>query len=241
MRWPAGQQKSMALVVGLLLCHVGLLWPGMASAWWPFGTNHNPAPKADSTVRPQRAVSEAPPEAPLDTPYAQMDTQRGTVVIALYPKAAPNTVANFIKLVNRGFYNQNGMTFHRVVPGFVVQTGDPTGTGEGGSDTRIPLEVKNKLSHNTKGTVAMARTAAPNSATSQFYITLTSQRQLDGKYAIFGRVIRGLPVLSQINQGDTVYGIRMITARDLPAEDPKHLLGVPLKAPTVTVPGFLKR
>jgi cyclophilin family peptidyl-prolyl cis-trans isomerase len=161
--------------------------------------------------------------------YALIETQRGNVVIELYPKEAPKTVANFTRLVERGFYNQNGMVFHRVVPGFVVQTGDPTGTGEGGSEERIALEVQNKLSHDAKGIVAMARSAAPNSATSQFYITLTSQRNLDGKYAIFGHVVRGLGVLDRLNQGDKLYGVRLISEKELPDADPKSILGIKLR------------
>lgn len=141
---------------------------------------------------------------------AVIETQRGDIAITLYENDAPKTVANFKALAERGFYNGN-MVFHRVVPGFVVQTGDPTGTGYGGSDKRIALEVKNKLSHDAKGVVAMARGAGPDSATSQFYITLAPQTSLDGKYAIFGRVISGLDVLDKIGQGDRLYGVRLIT------------------------------
>jgi cyclophilin family peptidyl-prolyl cis-trans isomerase len=102
------------------------------------------------------------------------------------------------------------MKFHRVIPGFVIQTGDPTGTGAGGSKETIPLEVKNTLSHDTKGMVAMARGADLHSATSQFYITLAPQRTLDGKYAIFGKVISGLDVLDKIEKGDMLYGVRPV-------------------------------
>lgn len=139
-----------------------------------------------------------------------VETQRGTIVFELFPDEAPMTVANFVKLVNEGFYNQNTMKFHRVVPGFVVQTGDPTGTGAGGSKDRIPLEVKNRLSHDTKGVVAMARGPSPNSATSQFYFTLAPQKTLDAKYAIFGRVVSGLDVLDKIEKNDRVYGVKLV-------------------------------
>jgi cyclophilin family peptidyl-prolyl cis-trans isomerase len=172
-------------------------------------------------------VSKPKPVNPITQPqYALVETQRGQCVIELFPNDAPKTVANFIHLVESGFYNQTGMVFHRVVPGFVIQTGDPTGTGEGGSEQTIPLEVNNKLSHDRKGVVAMARTYAPNSASSQFYITLTSQRHLDGKYAIFGHVIRGLSVLENIKQGDSLYGVRFISANELPPAEPKTILGV---------------
>ncbi|MBK8190121.1 MAG: peptidylprolyl isomerase [Vampirovibrionales bacterium] len=148
--------------------------------------------------------------SPIAHDGAVIETQRGDIAIALYEDAAPKTVANFKALAESGFYNHN-MVFHRVVPGFVAQTGDPTGTGYGGSDKRIALEVNNKLSHDAKGVVAMARGAAPDSATSQFYITLAPQPSLDGKYAIFGRVISGLDALDKIQKGDRLYGVRLIT------------------------------
>lgn len=150
-----------------------------------------------------------------------LETQKGNVVFELYPDEAPVTVANFVKLVSDNFYNQPGMKFHRVVPGFVIQTGDPTGTGAGGSKERIPLEIKNKLSHDAKGVVAMARGASPNSATSQFYITLAPQKTLDAKYAIFGRVVSGLEVLDKIEKGDIVYGAKLTDLRSVARdEDP---------------------
>ncbi len=172
----------------------------------------------------QDAVTESPaktaPESPeidsatldqvLKTKAALIETERGNIAIELYSDQAPLTVANFVKLINSGFYNRFNMKFHRVVPGFVVQTGDPTGTGAGGSKERVPLEAKNKLSHNTKGIVAMARGADPNSATSQFYITLAPQTSLDGKYAIFGKVISGIDVVGKIEQDDQLYGIRLV-------------------------------
>lgn len=149
-------------------------------------------------------------EVNLKTKAAVMETEKGNITFELYPDYAPNTVNNFAKLIGDGFYNRYNMKFHRVVPGFVIQTGDPTGTGAGGSKERIPLESKNKLSHNAKGIVAMARGADPNSATSQFYITLTPQTSLDGKYTIFGKVIAGLDVLEKIEKNDMLYGIRLV-------------------------------
>jgi len=158
------------------------------------------APQADSAQTDQDVKTKA----------ALIETERGNIAIEFYPDQAPQTVANFVKLINEGFYNRYNMKFHRVVPGFVVQTGDPTGTGAGGSKQRVPLEVKNKLSHNEKGVVAMARGADPDSATSQFYITLAPQTSLDGKYAIFGRVISGVDILSKIEKDDMLYGIRLV-------------------------------
>jgi len=142
---------------------------------------------------------------------AIVDTQRGSITLRFYEQEAPITVANFKRLAAKDFYNVPGMKFHRVVENFVIQTGDPTGTGFGGSKDTIPLEAKNKLVHDTLGMVSMARGPLPDSATSQFYITLAKQASLDGKYAIFGEVVQGLEVLHQIKQGDKVYGVRLTT------------------------------
>lgn len=175
------------------------------------------APQAASTQAPTKETTEQSPitadgtlDPAIKTKAALIETEKGNIAIELYPDQAPETVANFVSLINEGFYNRFNMKFHRVVPGFVVQTGDPTGTGAGGSKKTIPLEAKNKLSHNAKGVVAMARGADPNSATSQFYITLAPQTSLDGKYAIFGKVISGMDVLDKIEKGDMMYGIRLV-------------------------------
>jgi peptidyl-prolyl cis-trans isomerase A (cyclophilin A) len=122
----------------------------------------------------------------------------GTFKIELFADKAPTTVQNFLDLVQRGFYKD--MIFHRVVAGFVVQTGDPTGTGRGGSEKTIKLEIHPDLKHNSAGIVGMARAQDPDSATSQFYITLAPTPQLDGRYAVFGKVIEGLDVVMAIGQ-----------------------------------------
>ena len=121
----------------------------------------------------------------------------GTFVIELYPEHAPLTVANFEKLVKQGFYD--GLTFHRVIDGFMAQGGDPDGTGCGGSDEEIKGEfrangVNNTLSH-TRGVVSMARSANPNSASSQFFICYGDCTFLDGNYAAFGKVVEGMEVV----------------------------------------------
>ncbi len=149
---------------------------------------------------------------------AVIETEKGNITIRLYPKDAPTTVDNFKELVEGKFYDKPGMKFHRVVPGFVIQTGDPTGTGYGGSGHKIPLEVKNKLSHDGRGVIAMARGPLPNSATSQFYITLKKHTQLDGKYAVFGQVIQGLDILEKIEKDDRLYGIKLIDVSERIAE-----------------------
>ncbi len=135
----------------------------------------------------------------------------GTIKIELYPKYAPNTVANFVNLVESGFYNDN--TFHRLVPGFVLQGGDPDGDGTGGPGYTIKGEFsengygKNTLKHD-KGVVSMARTNMPNSAGSQFFIVLddtkTIHASLDNKYAAFGKVIEGMNIIENIEKNATV-------------------------------------
>ncbi len=131
----------------------------------------------------------------------RMEMQDGGVVkIELDPKAAPITAANFEKLVKEGFYD--GLTFHRIIPGFMVQGGDPLGTGMGGSSETIRGEfaangVKNPISHK-RGVISMARSSYPNSASSQFFIMHDDGEFLDGNYAAFGRVVDGMDVIDRI-------------------------------------------
>lgn len=130
----------------------------------------------------------------------------GSVVIELYPDVAPNTVNNFISLVKSGFYDNN--TFHRLMPGFVLQGGDPTGTGTGGPGYHIKGEFtnngfKNDLKHE-KGIISMARSNANDSAGSQFFIMLGKADWLDDNYAAFGRVIAGMDIVEAIEKRETV-------------------------------------
>lgn len=124
----------------------------------------------------------------------------GTVKMELYADIAPITVANFAKLVNKGFYN--GLTFHRIISGFMIQGGDPLGNGTGGSDEEIKGEfalngVSNSISH-TRGTISMARASAYNSASSQFFIMHQDYTGLDGAYAAFGKVTEGMEFVDKI-------------------------------------------
>jgi peptidyl-prolyl cis-trans isomerase B (cyclophilin B) len=209
----------LAIVAVLLSCTIGMMLnPLSANAFnWrkPMSLFYTDDPSTTAIATPA-----------VETPAKQtqqgvlLETERGTIGFTLFAKDAPITVANFEKLVAQGFYNVPTMTFHRVVPGFVVQMGDPTGTGMGGSDAKIPLEVKNKLTHGRKGMVAMARSADPDSASSQFYITLAPQSSLDGKYAVFGEVVSGLDVLDKIEQGDRVLGVKLVDPATLVANKP---------------------
>lgn len=150
---------------------------------------------------------------------AVIETTKGTIKFALYEKDAPITSANFVELANSHFYD--GLTFHRVVPNFVIQGGDPKGDGTGGSKNKIKLEVSPKLKHDAAGVVAMARTSDPNSATSQFYITLAPTPFLDGSYAVFGRVFEGLDVISKIQKGDKMTSVRILQPEQI-AQPQKH-------------------
>lgn len=125
----------------------------------------------------------------------RFETTKGAFTVVLFPKEAPKTVANFETLVKKGFYN--GVKFHRVIPGFVAQGGDPKGTGEGGPGYTIPDELNNTLKH-VRGSLAMAKTMAPNSAGSQFYVAFAPIPHLDGKYTVFGQVISGMEVVDKL-------------------------------------------
>lgn len=129
----------------------------------------------------------------------------GTIEIEFYPQDAPDTVMNFITLAKKGFYD--GLTFHRVEPGFVVQGGDPRGNGTGGPGYTVKAEF-NKQKH-LRGTVAMARAQDPDSAGSQFYICLNPAPFLDGKYTVFGRVVSGMEVVDGIKVGDKMKSVRI--------------------------------
>lgn len=134
----------------------------------------------------------------------------GIIELELCPEAAPITCANFEKLVSEGFYN--GLIFHRVIPGFMIQGGDPLGTGFGGSKEKIKGEfaingVNNPISHK-RGVISMARSQNPNSASSQFFIMHDDGEFLDGQYAAFGRVTKGIEVVDEIASIPTDYNDR---------------------------------
>ena len=130
---------------------------------------------------------------------ATIETDKGIIKFELYEDKAPVTTKNFIELASSGFYD--GLNFHRVEPGFVIQGGDPNGDGTGDSGKTIPLETHPDLKH-VKGAVAMARSQDPNSASSQFYITLADTPFLDGNYAVFGKVLEGMEIVESIAVGD---------------------------------------
>lgn len=126
-----------------------------------------------------------------------LDLKYGRVVIEMMPRTAPQHVTRIKELVRQGFYD--GVKFHRVIDGFMAQTGDPTGTGRGGSGKKIRAEFSN-IPHD-RGIVSMARSNSPNSADSQFFIVLDNSSYLDGKYTVWGKVLEGMPFVDQIRKG----------------------------------------
>ncbi len=141
----------------------------------------------------------------------------GVIQLELYPEHAPKTVENFLKLVEKGFYD--GLIFHRVISGFMIQGGDPEGTGMGGADENIVGEFAanghpNPLSH-TRGVISMARAQNPNSASSQFFIMHDDGTFLDGQYAAFGKVVEGMDVVDAIASTKTNRNDRPLTEQKI--------------------------
>ncbi|MBQ5802360.1 MAG: peptidylprolyl isomerase [Clostridia bacterium] len=154
----------------------------------------------------------------MQNPIVTFEMENGKIFRAeLYPEIAPNTVNNFISLVNKKFYN--GIIFHRVIAGFMIQGGDPTGTGSGGAGYSIAGEFKrngfnNPLKHE-RGVLSMARTFLPNSACSQFFVMHKNSPHLDGEYAAFGKVIEGLDVIDEIANTPTDRADRPLTPQKM--------------------------
>jgi len=204
----------------VLTLTAGLLALGLAAAGTPAAAQMAPAPPSGLAMDEGAALPEAPPAGPV----LVIETAHGTITIQTYPEDAPKTVARITGLAEAGFYD--GLTFHRVVPGFVVQGGDPTGTGRGGSGQTIPAEFNTRK--HLPGTVAMARAQDPNSADSQFYIALTPQPHLDGKYTVFGQVTAGMDAVRAIRQGDVMVHVtvRRQEASETPAPPDAPMLDV---------------
>ena len=144
-----------------------------------------------------------------------LETTHGRVVIELLPDLAPNHVARVKELAQQGFYD--GVVFHRVIDGFMAQTGDPTGTGRGGSGRNLKAEFSN--APHERGTVSMARANHPDSADSQFFICFGDAHFLDGKYTVWGRVIEGMENIDKVKRGEPVKDPdKIISMRVGPAE-----------------------
>jgi peptidyl-prolyl cis-trans isomerase B (cyclophilin B) len=139
-------------------------------------------------------------------PLVKMTTDKGVIYLELFPEIAPVHVDNFLTLIKKGFYN--GLAFHRVVRGSIIQGGDPDGTGNGGPGYTIPAEFN--FRKHKRGTLSMARASHPDSAGSQFYICLKRMSQLDNKYTIFGQVVKGLDVPAKIRRGDRMKVVEVL-------------------------------
>lgn len=209
------------LIVALI--SVGVIYT-RKHAQLPAVPEPTPIPSAPSSPSPIPAPSPSPGASPVPSSSAAsnvsnphpdltinadglskatvtLKTSKGVIRFKFYPQDAPNTVKRIVELASQGFYN--GLAFHRVVPGFVVQTGDPLGNGTGGSGQKIKAELNNR--RHIEGTIAMARMPDPNtldSADSQFYISLGTHPQLDRSYTVFGQVIEGMDVAKLIRPGD---------------------------------------
>ncbi|MGK5084472.1 peptidylprolyl isomerase [Bdellovibrionota bacterium FG-1] len=167
----------------------------------------SPTPSPSTTVAPTPNPSPDLSVDPsgLSNATVVITTTQGVIKFKFYPQDAPNTIQRLIVLMNQGFYN--GLVFHRVVPGFVIQTGDPLGNGTGGSGQKLKAEFNNR--RHIEGTVAMARAQDPDSADSQFYISLGTLPHLDHGYTVFGQVIEGMDVAKKIKIGDKMTSVRI--------------------------------
>ncbi|MDQ3624100.1 MAG: peptidylprolyl isomerase [Verrucomicrobiota bacterium] len=140
-----------------------------------------------------------------------LQTSKGNIDATLFASKAPRTVANFLNLATHGFYN--GIAFHRVIPNFMVQGGDPTGTGSGGPGYQFADEIHSSLKHTKAGILSMAN-SGPNTNGSQFFITHVPTPWLDGKHAVFGEVNNGQEVVNSIAQGDKIISVAILDSTD---------------------------
>lgn len=203
----------LSLVV-LAACSGGAGSAAQPTAAAPKAVAATPFPTAVAKVvatSPVRKQYSAPPPMTIDTSktyVATIDTDKGKIVAELYPKDAPQHVNNFVFLAQDGFFNN--LTFHRVEPGFVIQGGDPVGNGTGGPGYRLPAEFNDRP--HKEGALAMARSQSPNSAGSQFYITLAPTPFLDRQYTVFGEVTSGMDVVKKIRKGDKIKSVKVTTS-----------------------------
>ena len=159
--------------------------------------------------------------APLSDIKIVMNTSKGEIHATLFASKAPMTVANFLNLAKRGYYND--LTFHRVIPDFMIQGGDPTGTGMGGPGYKFADEFSPSLKHNRPGIFSMAN-SGPGTNGSQFFVTHIATPWLDNKHTVFGEVTQGQDVVNAIKQGDKITSIKILDSTDaLFAAEKKHI------------------
>ncbi|MCF6313782.1 MAG: peptidylprolyl isomerase [Verrucomicrobiales bacterium] len=160
----------------------------------------------------EKEVVEVKPAPVLTDLRIVMKTDKGAIAATMFASKAPITVAAFLNLARRGFYD--GLSFHRVVEDFVIQGGDPDGDGEGGPGYFLPNEIDPDLKHDKVGVFSMARKSKPDTAGSQFFITLGVAEHLDGGYSIFGEVTEGIEVVESIEVGDKILGIEVLDSTE---------------------------
>lgn len=206
--------KSIFLILPLAVCTLVLIGCGGDSNPVPTATPHSNM-KIEATIKPTSTpipAGEPPMNIDQNTRYvATINTNQGSIEIELFPREAPKTVGNFVTLSRNGFYND--VIFHRVIPNFMVQGGDPTGTGRGGPGYTFADEFHPTLKFDAPGILAMAN-AGPNTNGSQFFITTAPTPHLTGAHTIFGRVLEGQDVVEAISKVST-------SAGDRPVEDVK--------------------
>lgn len=225
--------KSKALTYGIAALATIVLGTGL---YWAYSHKQNaeePATAAPSeTAAPADSAATAGTEAGLPAPTetttppggidltvdpqglskstAIIETSKGVIKFKFYSADAPKTTERIVQLIQQGFYN--GLNFHRVIPGFVIQGGDPKGDGTGGSGQKLAAEFNSRK--HVEGAVAMARAQDPNSADSQFYICLGTHPHLDNQYTIFGQVTEGLDVVKSITMGDVMTKVKIETSTE---------------------------
>lgn len=197
---------SVVLALGLVMVACSSAAPTATPAPSPkptlAATRITPTPTTASRETQVTKSWPAPPSMTIDPSKsytARLETEKGTIVVELFAADVPKTVNNFVFLAREGFYD--GTTFHRVLPNFMVQGGDPTGTGAGGPGYRFADEFSPKLAHSGPGILSMAN-AGPNTNGSQFFITYVATPWLDGKHSVFGKVIQGMDVLGKVRPRD---------------------------------------
>jgi len=176
------------------------------------GCNTTPSSEPKRATTPNEPKREEKTTMAEPLPQVTIETTKGKIVLELAEDDAPNTVANFISLAEKGYYD--GLLFHRVIPNFMIQGGDPKGTGSGGPGYVIADEFSPKLRH-ARGVISMAN-AGPNTGGSQFFITHSPQPHLDGKHAVFGKVTSGMEVVDAIQQGDKMIKVTVDRKRNHP-------------------------
>lgn len=165
-----------------------------------------------SLISPTRADEQTIQKDELKDVRVELKTTRGTIELVLFSSKTPVTVANFLNLVQRGYYND--VIFHRVIANFMIQTGDPTGSGLGTPGYTFENEIVDELRHDRPGVLSMANTGRPNSNGSQFFITHRATPHLDGKHTVFGKVVKGQDVVNTIRQGDKIEFVTVLDPVD---------------------------